>query len=62
MPALIADAFGRSRGEARRLLAQGAVRLDDTVLSGEDLDLAPERLDGVVLQVGKRFRRLRRTG
>ena len=63
MPALIADAFGRSRGEARRLLAQGAVRLDDTVLSGEDLDLAPERLDGAVLQVGPRgFRRLRRAG
>ena len=63
MPALIADAFGRSRGEARRLLAQGAVRLDDTVLSGEDLDLAPERLGGAVLQVGKRgFRRLRRAG
>jgi tyrosyl-tRNA synthetase len=63
MPALIAAEFGRSRGEARRLLGQGAVRLDGEPLSGEDLDVMPERLDGAVLQVGKRgFRRLRRAG
>jgi tyrosyl-tRNA synthetase len=61
LPALIADGFGRSRGEARRLLAQGAVRLDGQVLGGDELDIEPERLDGAVLQVGKRgFRRLRR--
>ena len=61
LPALIADSFGRSRAEARRLLGQGAVKLDGDVLSGDDLDVAPERLDGAVLQVGKRgFRRLRR--
>jgi tyrosyl-tRNA synthetase len=61
LPALIADSFGRSRADARRLLGQGAVRLDGEALSGDDLDVAPERLDGAVLQVGKRgFRRLRR--
>ena len=61
MPALIAESFGGSRSDARRKLAQGAVRLDGAALSGADLDLAPERLDGAVLQVGKRaFRRLRR--
>jgi tyrosyl-tRNA synthetase len=61
LPALIAEAFGRSRSEARRLLAQGGVRLDGDALSAEDVDVAPERLDGRVLQVGKRhFRRLRR--
>ncbi len=61
LPALIADSFGRSRGDARRLLGQGAVKLDGEALSGEDLDVASERLDGAVLQVGKRgFRRLRR--
>jgi tyrosyl-tRNA synthetase len=61
LPALIADSFGRSRGDARRLLGQGAVRLDGRTLLGEELDVAPERLDGAVLQVGKRgFRRLRR--
>jgi tyrosyl-tRNA synthetase len=61
LPALIADAFGRSRSEARRLLAQGGVKLDGDALRADDVDVAPERLDGRVLQVGKRqFRRLRR--
>jgi len=61
MPALIADSFGRSRSDARRLLGQGAVKLDGRALGDEDLDVVPERLDGAVLQVGKRgFRRLRR--
>ena len=61
MPALIAATFGGSRSEARRKLAQGAVRLDGAALGSAELDLAPERLDGAVLQVGKRgFRRLRR--
>ena len=63
MPALIADSFGGSRSDARRKLAQGAVRLDGTPLGADDLDLAAEALDGAVLQVGKRgFRRLRRAG
>ena len=58
MPALIADVFGGSRSDARRKIAQGAVKLDGEAL--EDLDVAPERLDGAILQVGKRqFRRLR---
>ena len=60
LPALIASAFGHSRSEARRLMAQGAVRLDGRELSEADLDLPAERLDGAVLQVGRRrFRRLR---
>src|SRR4051795_3089439 len=61
VPALIAEAFGRSRSEARRLLAQGGVKLDGDALGAGDVDVAPERLDGRVLQVGKRqFVRLRR--
>ncbi len=61
LPAVIADAVGRTRSDARRMLAQGAVRLDGEALGAGDLDLAPERLDGAILQVGKReFRRLRR--
>jgi tyrosyl-tRNA synthetase len=61
LPALIGDALGRTRSEARRMLAQGAVKLDGKSLGAEDLDLDPGRLDGAVLQVGKRqFRRLRR--
>ncbi len=60
LPALIADAFGRSRSDARRLLAQGGVKLDGDALGEADVDIAPDRLDGHVLQVGKRhFRRLR---
>lgn len=60
LPAVIADLFGLSRSEARRLLTQGGVRLDGEPLDGNALDLPAERLDGAVLQVGKRrFRRLR---
>jgi tyrosyl-tRNA synthetase len=60
LPELIAELFGGSRSEARRKLAQGGVRLDGEPLGPDELDLAPERLDGAVLQVGKRqFRRLR---
>ena len=59
LPALIADAFGHSRSEARRMLGAGAVRLDGEVVAPGVLDVPAERLDGVVLQVGKRaFRRL----
>jgi tyrosyl-tRNA synthetase len=60
LPAAIADGFGMSRSDARRMLAQGGVKLDGEPLGAEDLDLPRERLDGAVLQVGKRhFRRLR---
>jgi tyrosyl-tRNA synthetase len=60
LPALIADAFGMSRSDARRTLAQGGVRLDGEPLAADELDVASERLDGAVLQVGKRhFRRVR---
>ncbi len=61
LPALLADAFGLSRSEGRRLLAQGGVKLDGEPLDESRLDLPAEELDGVVLQVGRRrFRRLRR--
>ncbi len=60
LPALIADAFGMSRSEARRMIDQGAVSLDEEpVVAGEN-DIPTERLDGSVLRVGKRrFRKLR---
>jgi tyrosyl-tRNA synthetase len=61
LPALLADAFGISRSEARRLLSQGGVKLDGDVLSGEPLDVAAADLEGRVLQAGKRrFARLSR--
>ncbi|MDQ6750169.1 MAG: tyrosine--tRNA ligase [Actinomycetota bacterium] len=60
LPAVMEAVFGLSRSEARRLLAQGGVRLDGARLGAQDQDLPAERLDGAILQVGKRrFRRLR---
>jgi tyrosyl-tRNA synthetase len=59
LPALIADGFGLSRGEARRLIQQGGVRLDGEAVDGAILDLPASELAGRVLQVGKRrFARL----
>lgn len=54
LPELLADQFGLSRSEARRLISQGGVRIDGEPVGADELDLAPERLDGRVLQVGKR--------
>jgi tyrosyl-tRNA synthetase len=60
LPALLAEAFGVTRSEARRLLSQGGVKLDGEPLDASSLDLPPERLDGAVIQLGKRrFKRLR---
>ncbi len=59
MPALIASAFQMSTSEARRLIAQGGVKLDGESLAPERLDIPREELAGRVLQVGKRrFARL----
>jgi tyrosyl-tRNA synthetase len=63
LPALLSAHFGTSRSEARRLLAQGGVKLDGEPLGEEDLDLHVERLAGAVLQVGRRkFRRIVASG
>jgi tyrosyl-tRNA synthetase len=59
LPVLMADAFGISSSEARRLLGQGGVKLDGEALPADALDIPPAELDGKVLQAGKRrFRRL----
>lgn len=52
LPAVLADAFSLSTSEARRLVAQGAVRLDDAVVT--DLDVPRETAAGKVLRAGKR--------
>jgi tyrosyl-tRNA synthetase len=52
LPAVLADVFGLSTSEARRLIAQGGVKLDGEAVS--ELDLPRTRLRGVVLQAGKR--------
>ncbi|HEY7829043.1 MAG TPA: tyrosine--tRNA ligase [Solirubrobacteraceae bacterium] len=54
LPALLAEAFGISTSEARRNLAQGAVRVDGQVLPPDSLDVAPGQLADRVLQLGKR--------
>ena len=59
VPGLLAEAFGLSRSEGRRLIAQGGVKLAGDDLS--ELDVPAERLDGAVIQVGRRrFKKLRR--
>jgi tyrosyl-tRNA synthetase len=60
LPELMANAFGMSRSEARRLIDQGGVSLDEQTLASGEHDVGQERLDGAILRVGKRrFRRLR---
>ena len=57
LPALIRNVFGISGSEARRMIEQGAVRLDDRVV--EVTEVPRDVLVGAVLRVGKRkFARL----
>jgi tyrosyl-tRNA synthetase len=57
VPALLASAFGLSTSEARRLIAQGGVKVEGAVVS--DLDVPRTELAGSVIQAGKRrFARL----
>jgi tyrosyl-tRNA synthetase len=60
LPALLVEFLGLgSTSEARRLLAQGAVRVDGEPVSA--LDLPRDRLEGALVQAGKRrFVRFRR--
>jgi tyrosyl-tRNA synthetase len=60
LPGVIAQEFGVSRSEARRLIDQGGVTLGEEALGAGEHDVAAERADGQVLKVGRRrFRRLR---
>ncbi len=60
LPETIAEVFGMSRSEARRLIDQGAVSLEGEPLRPGDYDLQPDRVDGRVLKAGKRrFAKLR---
>ena len=52
LPALLAAAFGLTTSEARRLIAQGGVRLEGAPVT--ELDLPRDRLAGALLQAGKR--------
>jgi tyrosyl-tRNA synthetase len=52
LPAVLAEAFGMSTSEARRLITQGGVRVADEPVS--ELDIPRTFLTGAVLQAGKR--------
>ena len=52
LPAILASAFGLSTSEARRLIAQGGVKVDGGVVA--DLDVPRDSLEGAVVQAGKR--------
>jgi tyrosyl-tRNA synthetase len=52
LPAVLADAFGVSTSEARRLIAQGGVKVDGRPV--EALDVPRETLEDAVVQAGKR--------
>jgi len=53
LPAVLVDSLGLgSTSEARRLILQGAVRLDGEVVN--DVDVPRERLAGALVQAGKR--------
>jgi tyrosyl-tRNA synthetase len=54
LPQLIGAGFEFSSSEARRLIKQGAVRLDGEQVPAETLELPRAELAGKVLQVGKR--------
>lgn len=57
---LTALGLASSNGEARRLIEQGGVRLDDRVVTDAGAEFAPTELTGAVVQVGKRkFVRIR---
>jgi tyrosyl-tRNA synthetase len=56
MPALLAEkGLASSRGEARRLIQQGGVRVDGSPLGAGELDVPRDRLAGSELRVGRRF-------
>jgi tyrosyl-tRNA synthetase len=52
LPALLADRLGVSTSDARRLIAQGAVKVDGERV--DELDLPRERLAGALVQAGRR--------
>jgi tyrosyl-tRNA synthetase len=52
LPAVLAERFGLSTSEARRLIAQGAVKVDGRVVDA--VDVPRETLIGALVQAGKR--------
>ncbi len=55
LPRLLAElGLVESNSEGRRMIAQGAVRIDGDLVTDDGLELRPEQVAGHVLQVGRR--------
>ena len=52
LPAVLAGAFGISTSDARRLIADGAVKVGDEIV--RELDVPRQRLENALVQAGKR--------
>jgi len=51
---LLATKLATSKSDARRLIAQGAVRVDTRIIKDEHYDIGAADRDGIVIQKGKR--------
>ncbi len=57
---LVESGLAKSNGEARRLLGQGAVKVDGQKITDAEIEFDPPSLDGKIIQKGKRhFRKIR---
>jgi tyrosyl-tRNA synthetase len=54
IPAVLAEAFGISRSEVRRVIEQGGLKVNGEVVTAESLDLPLDEVEGQVFQLGKR--------
>jgi tyrosyl-tRNA synthetase len=54
LPAVLREAFGISGGEARRLIGGGGVKVNGDPVRDGELDIARDRLERAIVQVGKR--------
>ena len=50
----VATGLATSRGDARRLIQQGGLEINDRRQTDPTLELAPEDVEGAIIKVGKR--------
>jgi tyrosyl-tRNA synthetase len=57
---LVESGIAGTNGEARRLIKQGAIKIDGNKVTDDSLELGAAKLDGKILQKGKRhFRKIK---
>jgi len=54
LPSALAEGFGISRSEARRLVEQGGVKIDGEPVDPSRLDVGSDLISGAVVQIGRR--------